>query len=100
YDAAMYAGQRRFRAVWLTTLTTVFGVLPLVYGLGGMDRFLQPAALALGYGLLFGTALVLLLVPAIYLMAVDSIERFFPRSPAPPAAQGAGSPILTEPGKA
>lgn len=71
FEAAVYAGCRRFRAVWLTTLTTVFGLLPMVYGIGGLDKFLQPAALALGYGLLFGMVLILFFVPALYLIRVD-----------------------------
>ena len=44
----------RLRAVVLTTLTTMAGVLPLAYGIGGTDVFLQPMVLALGYGLIFG----------------------------------------------
>ncbi|RMF17662.1 MAG: efflux RND transporter permease subunit [Candidatus Dadabacteria bacterium] len=71
FEAAVAAGRRRFRAVWLTTLTTVAGVLPLVYGIGGLDKFLQPAAAALGYGLLFGTVLTLLFIPALYLIRID-----------------------------
>lgn len=42
----------RLRAVVLTSLTTLAGILPLAYGLGGTDHLLQPMALALGYGLL------------------------------------------------
>lgn len=71
FEAAVYAGKRRFRAVWLTTLTTVFGLLPLVYGIGGEDRFIAPAAVSLGYGLLFGTVLVLFFTPALYLIRSD-----------------------------
>ena len=63
--------KRRFRAVWLTSVTTILGLLPLAYGLGGDDKFLRPAAMALGYGLIFGTVLILLLVPALYLIRVD-----------------------------
>jgi multidrug efflux pump subunit AcrB len=76
FDATIHAGRRRFRAVWLTTLTTVFGLIPLVYGWGGKDMFLKPAATALGYGLVFGTVLVLLMVPSLYLIRVD-IGNFF-----------------------
>ena len=71
FESAVYAGKRRLRAVWLTTLTTVLGLLPVVYGFGGMDKFLRPAALSLSYGLVFGTILVLYLIPAIYLIRVD-----------------------------
>ena len=71
FEAAVSAGKRRFRAVWLTTLTTVFGLLPVVYGIGGMDRFLRPSAMALSYGLLVGTFLILFLVPALCLIHHD-----------------------------
>jgi multidrug efflux pump subunit AcrB len=61
----------RLRAVALTTLTTVAELIPLVYGLGGSDPFMAPTALALGYGLLFATALTLVLVPCLYLFQYD-----------------------------
>ncbi len=70
-EAAVESGARRVRAVWLTTITTVVGVLPLAYGIGGEDRFLAPAAVALGYGLLFATILVLFLVPTLYVIRAD-----------------------------
>lgn len=57
----------RLRAILMTTVTTVAGLLPLAYGVGGEDPSNAPMALALGWGLLFATALVLVLVPALYL---------------------------------
>ena len=67
---------RRFRPVCLTSITTIAGILPLAYGIGGEDKFLKPAAVALGYGLLFATVLILLLVPAIYYIREDLIAYF------------------------
>ena len=64
----------RLRAVVLTTLTTLAGVLPLAYGIGGTDAFLQPMVLALGYGLLFGTLITLVLLPCLYSMNYDFIN--------------------------
>jgi multidrug efflux pump subunit AcrB len=61
----------RLRAVILTTLTTVAGLLPLAYGLGGSDPFMAATALALGFGLLFATPLTLLLVPCLYMVQHD-----------------------------
>lgn len=66
----------RLRAVILTTLTTVVGLLPLVYGLGGSDPFMSATALALSYGLFFATPLTLVLVPCLYVTQHD-IERCF-----------------------
>ena len=66
------------RQVGLTTITTVVGLLPLAYGIGGSDKFLRPSVLALGYGLLFATVLTLIFVPCVYLIRVD-IGRFLLR---------------------
>jgi len=64
----------RLRAVVLTTLTTLAGIIPLAYGIGGIDYLLQPMALALGYGLLFGTLMTLILLPCLYLMNVEFVN--------------------------
>jgi multidrug efflux pump subunit AcrB len=61
----------RLRAVILTTLTTVVGLLPLAYGLGGSDPFIAPMCLALAYGLLFATPITLVLVPSLYVIRHD-----------------------------
>jgi multidrug efflux pump subunit AcrB len=66
----------RLRAIIMTTLTTVVGLLPLAYGIGGLDVYMYPMALALGYGLLFSTPLTLLLVPSLYIIGND-IGRLF-----------------------
>ncbi len=66
----------RLRAVILTTLTTFAGVLPLIYGLGGKDLFLQPMVMALGYGLLFGTFVTLILLPCLYSFNQDLSNWF------------------------
>jgi len=61
----------RLRAIVLTTLTTVVGLLPLAYGLGGASLYMSPMALTLGYGLLFATPVTLVLVPCLYLIFDD-----------------------------
>jgi multidrug efflux pump subunit AcrB len=69
----------RLRAIILTTLTTVGGLLPLAYGFGGTDPYIAPMALSLAYGLIFATPLTLLLVPSLYLIQQDfrrSCSRF------------------------
>jgi len=64
----------RMRAVLLTSITTIVGLMPLAYGIGGADTYMGPMALALGWGLLFATPLTLLLVPCLYLIG-DDITR-------------------------
>jgi multidrug efflux pump subunit AcrB len=68
----------RLRAILLTTLTTVVGLLPLAYGIGGSDIYMAPMALALGYGLLFATPTTLILVPCLYMIFYD-LGRVFRR---------------------
>ena len=69
--------QTRLKAVILTTLTTVAGVLPTAYGIAGYDSMLAEMMLALAWGLLFGTAITLLLVPAMY-SVMQEIQHKFP----------------------
>jgi multidrug efflux pump subunit AcrB len=61
----------RLRAVVLTTLTTIAGILPTAYGFAGYDAMLSEMMLALAWGLLFGTLITLLLVPGIYSVEKD-----------------------------
>jgi multidrug efflux pump subunit AcrB len=58
--------QTRLRAVVLTTVTTVAGVLPTAYGVSGYDAMLSEMMLALAWGLVFGTLITLILVPCMY----------------------------------
>ncbi len=74
----------RLRAILLTTLTTVIGLLPLAYGIGGSDVWMAPMALALGYGLVFATPLTLVLVPCLYAIRND-IGNLFKRKEKSPA---------------
>jgi len=61
----------RLRPVLLTTVTTIFGVLPTAYGWGGYDPFLSQMCIVMAYGLLFGSMIVLFLVPILYNMGID-----------------------------
>ncbi len=93
-EATYVAGQRRFRAVLLTTLTTVAGLLPMAMGLSGVSTVFGPFAAAIVVGLSVSSLLTLFAVPALYLGLEDlriRIQSFFGRSPisggaiAPPA---------------
>ena len=65
------AGTLRLRPVILTTITTVAGLGTVAYGIGGMDPFLRPMALAISWGLLFATFLTLVVIPCVYLVSDD-----------------------------
>ncbi len=77
-DVVAEGTANRLRAIVLTTLTTVAGLLPLAYGFGGTDPFVAPMALAVAYGLLFATPLTLILVPCLYVIQHD-VRRVFGR---------------------
>lgn len=63
-DSIVMAGKKRLRPIFLTTLTTVCGILPTAYGIGGLDAFVVPIALALGWGMLIGSILSSFFLPA------------------------------------
>ena len=66
----------RLKAVILTTLTTVVGVLPTAYGIAGYDSMLAEMMLAMAWGLLFGSIITLLLIPCMYSFVQDMQQRF------------------------
>lgn len=66
----------RFRAVLLTTMTTVFGLSPLLFERSSQAEFLKPTVVTLVYGLAFGMLLVLILVPALMAVQQDVGKRF------------------------
>ncbi|MEA3410940.1 MAG: efflux RND transporter permease subunit [Pseudomonadota bacterium] len=69
------AASNRLRPILLTSVTTVAGLLPMAYGLGGSDPFSAPMALAMGYGILFATPLTLLLLPCLLVLHEDVSAR-------------------------
>lgn len=77
-EAAWTAGARRFRPIVLTSLTTFAGLMPMLWETDMQARFLIPMAVSLGYGILFATAITLILVPSVYLMLED-VKNVFNR---------------------
>lgn len=67
-DAVYHAGMGRLRPILLTTFTTVFGLAPLILETDRQAQFLIPMAISVAYGLLFGTFLILLVLPSAYLI--------------------------------
>ncbi|MFN7823963.1 MAG: efflux RND transporter permease subunit [Pseudobdellovibrionaceae bacterium] len=66
----------RLRSVVVTSLTTISGLVPTAYGIGGVDYFIIPMALALAWGLTTGTILTLYWVPPAYAIVQDLIGRW------------------------
>ncbi|MEC9073023.1 MAG: efflux RND transporter permease subunit, partial [Myxococcota bacterium] len=73
FEAIHLAASRRFRPILLTSLTTFFGLLPMIFETSVQARFLIPMAISLGYGVLFATVIILGLVPSFYLMVEDAL---------------------------
>ena len=67
-EAVLEAGQRRFRPVLLTSMTTVAGLLPILNETSFQAQLVIPMATSLCFGLLLSTLLVLVLVPTFYLV--------------------------------
>jgi multidrug efflux pump subunit AcrB len=65
---------QRVRPIFLTTVTTVAGILPTAYGIGGLDPFVVPIALSLGWGLFAGSILTVIVFPAIVAISDDIVD--------------------------
>lgn len=65
-EAVVQAGQRRFRPVMLTTVTTVGGLMPILLETSFQAQMLIPMATSIAFGEIFATVLVLYLVPVLY----------------------------------
>jgi multidrug efflux pump subunit AcrB len=73
-DAVIKAGGLRFRAILLTSLTTFAGLTPMLLERSVQAQFLIPMAISLGFGVLFGTFVTLLLIPCGYLIREDIVH--------------------------
>jgi Cu/Ag efflux pump CusA len=62
-DALLAAGKSRFRAIFLTSLTTVAGLSPLIFEKSRQAQFLIPMAISIAYGIILATALTLVMLP-------------------------------------
>jgi multidrug efflux pump subunit AcrB len=71
FDAVIAAGQQRFRPIILTSITTFLGLMPMILETSLQARFLIPMAISLGFGVLSGTGIILLMVPASVLIIED-----------------------------
>ena len=92
-EAVIQGAMNRFRPIVLTSLTTFFGLAPMMFETALQARFLIPMAISLGFGILFGTVIILVIVPCVYLMVAPLLrrdQRALADSPAPPEHPEAG----------
>ena len=76
-EAVRTAGVRRFRPILLTSLTTFFGLLPLMFEDSPQAAFLVPMAISLGWGIVFATIVTLILIPVLVLVYNDLLMAFY-----------------------
>ena len=71
YEAAVFAGCERFRAIILTSLTTFLGLVPITMEKSLQAQAVSPMAISLGFGILFATAITLILTPTLYVVIAE-----------------------------
>lgn len=90
--AIIDSAKSRFRPIALTSVTTFLGVAPITFETSLQAQFLIPMSASLGFGVLFGTVLLMLLIPALAMLqyrAHQRIKRYFAKDrPAEPAPTG------------
>ncbi len=74
YDAVIQSGTQRFRAILLTSLTTAFGLMPIMLETSLQAQFVIPMAISMSFGIVFATIITLFLIPALYLLLEDFKE--------------------------
>ncbi|KJJ85779.1 export membrane protein [Candidatus Omnitrophus magneticus] len=75
-ESIIQASKIRLRAIIVTTVTTSGGLFTVAYGIGGKDPFLVPMAMAISWGLMFSTALTLIVIPCLYSILDDWGDKF------------------------
>lgn len=74
-ESIYQASIRRFRPILLTTMTTFGGLAPIIFESSLQAQYLIPMAISLGFGIVFATGIILLLVPSLYLALEDVKTR-------------------------
>ena len=80
-QALLQSGKMRFRAVMLTSATTIAGLIPMLMETSFQAQFLVPMATSLAFGLMLTTVLVLIQMPVLYLIYESSIQWLNKRLP-------------------
>jgi multidrug efflux pump subunit AcrB len=75
-QAVIESGTQRFRAIFLTSLTTAAGLAPILFETSMMAAFVVPAAVSLAFGIVFATIITLFLIPSLYMIQDDGFAWF------------------------
>ena len=75
YEAIHQAGLRRFRPIMLTTMPTFGGLTPIILESSRQAYHLVPMAISLGFGIVFATSIMLVVVPCLYMMLEDLRDK-------------------------
>jgi len=70
-DAVIRSGVERFRAITLTSLTTFFGLMPILLETSVTAQLVIPMAISLAFGILFATLITLIMIPCLYVILDD-----------------------------
>ena len=87
-EAIHEAGIRRFRPIMLTTLTTFGGLTPIILESSRQAFYLIPMAISLGFGIVFATSIILVIIPCLYMIQEDItgyFQRIRQKQPAEPS---------------
>ena len=82
-EAIIEGAKARFRPIFLTSVTTFLGVAPLVFETSIQAQFLIPMAASLGFGILFATGVLMMIVPALAMVHHRVVEGWRVRTGAP-----------------
>ena len=75
FESVIQSGTRRFRPIFLTSLTTFVGLVPLLFDPSLQAQFLIPMATSLAFGILFSTGITLYLIPSAYVASEDLMAQ-------------------------
>ncbi|MFK8079102.1 MAG: efflux RND transporter permease subunit [Granulosicoccus sp.] len=81
-NAVIEGTKDRFRPILLTSVTTFLGIYPLIMETSVQAQFLVPLAVSIGFGVLFGTVILLLAVPALFIAQAKLFRSYLPAAAA------------------
>ena len=76
HEILVQSSAKRLRAVIVTSVTNVIGLIPTAYGIGGSDYFIIPMTLSIAWGLTTGTILTLYWIPPAYAIVEELKAKF------------------------